>query len=177
MKKNGHMLKESGNQFTSMLCHNLFPCQLEFVPIDPASIQYYWIFISDNSLCILWLDVTPLLFLLFLYVYRVWCVNRYTRKQLPHRNGIFSSLGQHFPFIFNIFKKQHQQMDNFENANLSKTPHASNVVNAPVTVDMPEANSLDGTAEVSGSYSGKIPKLSDEEFCSSRFFHAYLISV
>ncbi|KAL8535783.1 hypothetical protein ACS0TY_011429 [Phlomoides rotata] len=96
----------------------------------------------------------------------------YTRQQLPHRNGIFSSLGQHFPFIFNIFKKQRQQMDNSENANLTKSPHASaNVVNPPVTGDMPEENFVNGTAEENGFYSGKIQKLSgnaDEEFFSSR---------
>lgn len=67
-------------------------------------------------------------------------------------------------------------MDNSENARLSKTSHASNVVNPPVTGDMPEENSFDGTAEENGFYSGKIQKLSgnaDEEFSSSRFLHAY----
>ncbi|KAI3453226.1 hypothetical protein Pfo_009889 [Paulownia fortunei] len=95
----------------------------------------------------------------------------YTRQQLAPRNGIFSSLGQHFPFIFNIFKKQHQQTINSEKAFLSQSPHVSDVINPPVIGDMPNANSLDGTTEDTGVFSGKIQPLMgdiDEEFCSLR---------
>ncbi|KAL3652886.1 hypothetical protein CASFOL_002567 [Castilleja foliolosa] len=61
----------------------------------------------------------------------------YSTQQLAPRKGIFSSLGQHFPFIFNIFKKQYQQTDNY-------------------------ASSLDGPTENTGVLSGEIPQPSDE---------------
>ncbi|KAK6146647.1 hypothetical protein DH2020_020516 [Rehmannia glutinosa] len=95
----------------------------------------------------------------------------YTTQQLAPRKGIFSSLGQHFPFIFNIFKKQHQQTNNSEKAFSIKSPHVSDVINPSVTGDMPNANSLDDIAEDTGFFSGKIPPLSsetDEELYSWR---------
>ncbi|GFP93967.1 protein accumulation and replication of chloroplasts 3 [Phtheirospermum japonicum] len=61
----------------------------------------------------------------------------YTTQQLAPRKGIFSTLGQHFPFIFNIFKKQYQQTDNY-------------------------ASSLGGPTENTGALSGKVPQPSDE---------------
>lgn len=50
------------------------------------------------------------------------------------------------------------------------------MINPPVIGDMRDANSLDGTTEDTGVFSGKTQKLSgdtDEEFSSLRFFHAY----
>ncbi|XP_012846164.1 PREDICTED: protein ACCUMULATION AND REPLICATION OF CHLOROPLASTS 3 isoform X2 [Erythranthe guttata] len=75
----------------------------------------------------------------------------YTRKQLAPRNGIFSSLGQRFPFIFNIFKKQHQKTNNSENAISSKDPRISDVINPP-------------GAEETGVFSGKIGDIDEELF-------------
>ncbi|KAG8382641.1 hypothetical protein BUALT_Bualt05G0098500 [Buddleja alternifolia] len=92
----------------------------------------------------------------------------YTRQQLAPRNGIFSSLGQHFPFIFNIFKKQHQQTANSEKVFLSNTPHVPYVTNSPAFGDMPDANALDDTTEGKGVPGSTQPLLddTDEEFCS-----------
>ena len=106
----------------------------------------------------------------------VQCVNRYTRKQLAPapRSGILSSLGQHFPSIFNIFKKQHQQLNNLEKVILSESPHVSNGIDLPGLKDTLEPNSLDSTSDDTVSISGKTLSLSDdegEEFRSSRFFH------
>lgn len=110
-----------------------------------------------------------------LYVCCAQCFNRYTRKQLAPapRSGILSSLGQHFPSIFNIFKKQHQQLNNLEKVILSKSPHASNEINSPGIKDTSETNSLGGTADDTVVISGKtLNPLGDaeEEFRSSRFF-------
>ncbi|KAL6579559.1 hypothetical protein OROMI_009775 [Orobanche minor] len=95
----------------------------------------------------------------------------YTTKQFAApRKGIFSSLGQHFPFIFNFFK-QIQQTDNSEKAFLFKSLDVSDVINLPVNGDMPKTNYLDGTIKDTGFLSGKIPPLSgeaDEEFFSLR---------
>ncbi|KAL1556488.1 protein ACCUMULATION AND REPLICATION OF CHLOROPLASTS 3-like isoform X1 [Salvia divinorum] len=100
----------------------------------------------------------------------------YTRKQLAPapRSGILSSLGQHFPSIFNIFKKQHQQLNNLEKVILSESPHVSNGINPPGLEDTLETNSLDCTADDTISISGKTPSPSDdvgEEFHSSRSDH------
>ncbi|KAK4423331.1 protein ACCUMULATION AND REPLICATION OF CHLOROPLASTS 3 [Sesamum alatum] len=93
----------------------------------------------------------------------------YTRQQLAPRSGIFSSLGQHFPFIFNLFKKQHQQSNNSEKAFLSKSSHVSDAINPPVNGDVPNTNPLAGTIEDTGVSPDKFQPLSgdsDEEFCS-----------
>ncbi|XP_042007967.1 protein ACCUMULATION AND REPLICATION OF CHLOROPLASTS 3-like isoform X2 [Salvia splendens] len=100
----------------------------------------------------------------------------YTRKQLAPapRSGILSSLGQHFPSIFNIFKKQHQQLNNLEKVILSESPHVSNGINLPGLKDTFETNSLDSTSDDTGSISGKTLSPSDdegEEFRSSRSDH------
>ncbi|XP_057777709.1 protein ACCUMULATION AND REPLICATION OF CHLOROPLASTS 3, chloroplastic isoform X2 [Salvia miltiorrhiza] len=101
----------------------------------------------------------------------------YTRKQLAPapRSGILSSLGQHFPSIFNIFKKQHQQLNNLEKVILSESPHVSNEINPPVIKDMSETNSLDGTADDTVVISGKTLNTfgdAEEEFPSSRSDHS-----
>ncbi|XP_047982282.1 protein ACCUMULATION AND REPLICATION OF CHLOROPLASTS 3, chloroplastic [Salvia hispanica] len=100
----------------------------------------------------------------------------YTRKQLAPapRSGILSSLGQHFPSIFNIFKKQHQQLNNLEKVILSESPHVSNGIDLPGLKDTLEPNSLDSTSDDTVSISGKTLSLSDdegEEFRSSRSDH------
>ncbi|KAH6792646.1 hypothetical protein C2S52_003123, partial [Perilla frutescens var. hirtella] len=100
----------------------------------------------------------------------------YTRKQLAPapRSGILSSLGHHFPFIFNIFKKQPQQLNNFEEVLLSEIPHVSNEINPPGIKDMPDTNYLDGTTDDMVIISGKTQKSSGdagEEFFSSRNDH------
>lgn len=85
-----------------------------------------------------------------------------------------SSLGQHFPSIFNIFKKQHQQLNNLEKVILTDSPHASNEINPPGTKDTSETNSLDGAADDTVVISEKTLNPSgdaEEEFRSSRFFH------
>ncbi|XP_042010956.1 protein ACCUMULATION AND REPLICATION OF CHLOROPLASTS 3-like isoform X2 [Salvia splendens] len=100
----------------------------------------------------------------------------YSRKQLAPapRSGILSSLGQHFPSIFNIFKKQHQQLNNLEKVILSESPHVSNGIDLPGLKDTLETNSLDSTSDDTVSISGKTLSPSDdegEEFRSSRSDH------
>ncbi|KAL0409070.1 UNVERIFIED_CONTAM: protein ACCUMULATION AND REPLICATION OF CHLOROPLASTS 3 [Sesamum radiatum] len=93
----------------------------------------------------------------------------YTRQQLAPRNGIFSSLGQHFPFIFNLFNKQHRRSNNSEKAFLSESLHVSDAINSPVNGDMLKTNPLAGTIEDTGVFSDKLQALSDdcdEEFSS-----------
>ncbi|KAL2541335.1 Protein ACCUMULATION AND REPLICATION OF CHLOROPLASTS 3 [Abeliophyllum distichum] len=70
----------------------------------------------------------------------------YSRQQLARKNGMFSNLAQHFPFIFNIFKKQYPQPFNTEH------PHSSEVTNSPDIGEMPDINSLDGKTEDAGIY-------------------------
>ncbi|KAL3824263.1 hypothetical protein ACJIZ3_020292 [Penstemon smallii] len=91
----------------------------------------------------------------------------YTTQKLAPRNGIFSSLGQRFPFIFNIFKKQDQQPINSQEAYLSESPSVSNMINSPSLDNIPDANHFNGTNE---NLNGRIQPLlgnTDEEFFSS----------
>ncbi|KAL0372803.1 UNVERIFIED_CONTAM: protein ACCUMULATION AND REPLICATION OF CHLOROPLASTS 3 [Sesamum calycinum] len=71
----------------------------------------------------------------------------YTRQQLAPKNGIFSSLGQHFPFIFNLFNKQHRRTNNSEKAFLSESLDVSDAINPPVNGDLPKTNPLAGIIE------------------------------
>lgn len=93
------------------------------------------------------------------------------------RSGILSSLGQHFPSIFNIFKKQHQQLNNLEKVILSESSHVSNGINLPGLKDALGTNSFDSTSDDTVSVSGKTLSPSDDEggeFRSSRFFHVVI---
>ncbi|PIN12681.1 hypothetical protein CDL12_14707 [Handroanthus impetiginosus] len=95
----------------------------------------------------------------------------YTRQQLAPRNGIFSSLGQHFPFFFNIFKKQPPQTNNSEKAFLSKSLQVPDGINRPVGGDTANVISLEDTPDDSGCISGEIQQQSsntDEELRSLR---------
>ncbi|KAL0326784.1 UNVERIFIED_CONTAM: protein ACCUMULATION AND REPLICATION OF CHLOROPLASTS 3 [Sesamum angustifolium] len=95
----------------------------------------------------------------------------YTRQQLAPKNGIFSSLGQHFPFIFNLFNKQHRRTNNSEKAFLSESLDVSDARNPPVNGDLPKTNPLAGIIEDTGVFSDNLQPLSDDsddEFCSIR---------
>ncbi|CAA0811547.1 Protein ACCUMULATION AND REPLICATION OF CHLOROPLASTS 3 [Striga hermonthica] len=95
----------------------------------------------------------------------------YTTQQLAPRKGILFSLGQHFPFIFNIFKKQHQRTVNSGKAFLFESPDVSDVI-SPVAGGLPIPESLvSSTFEGTNVSSGKIPQLlgeADGEFFSLR---------
>ncbi|KAL0296525.1 UNVERIFIED_CONTAM: protein ACCUMULATION AND REPLICATION OF CHLOROPLASTS 3 [Sesamum radiatum] len=93
----------------------------------------------------------------------------YTRQQLAPKNGIFSSLGQHFPFIFNLFNKQHRRTNNSEKAFLSESLDVPDAINPPVNGDLPKTNPLAGIIEDTGVFSDNLQPLlddSDDEFCS-----------
>ncbi|KAL2233224.1 UNVERIFIED_CONTAM: Protein ACCUMULATION AND REPLICATION OF CHLOROPLASTS 3 [Sesamum indicum] len=93
----------------------------------------------------------------------------FTRQQMAPRNGIFSSLGQHFPFIFNLFDKKHRRSNNSDKAFLSESLHVSDAINPPVNGDMLKTNPLAGTIEDTGVFMDKLQPLlddSDEEIYS-----------
>ncbi|GER47641.1 1-phosphatidylinositol-4-phosphate 5-kinase [Striga asiatica] len=86
----------------------------------------------------------------------------FTTQQLAPRKGIFSSLGQHFPFILNFFKKQHQRTVNSGKVSLFESPDVSDVI-SPVAGGLPIPKSLvSSTYEDTNDYSGEIPPLSGE---------------
>ncbi|XP_051144744.1 protein ACCUMULATION AND REPLICATION OF CHLOROPLASTS 3, chloroplastic isoform X2 [Andrographis paniculata] len=82
------------------------------------------------------------------------------------RNGILSSLGQHFPFIFNIFKKQ---MGNPEKALPYKSPQFTEGIYSPVMKNIPDANFTYGPSEDAEVFSDKIqqPSGNMDEECDS----------
>ncbi|CAI9774707.1 unnamed protein product [Fraxinus pennsylvanica] len=77
----------------------------------------------------------------------------YFRQQLARKNGIFFNLAQHFPFIFNIFKKQYPQPFSTER------PHSSEVTNSPGIGEMSDINSLNGKTEDADIYFKEIQTL------------------
>ncbi|XP_073144545.1 protein ACCUMULATION AND REPLICATION OF CHLOROPLASTS 3, chloroplastic isoform X2 [Henckelia pumila] len=88
------------------------------------------------------------------------------KQRLAPKKGIFSNLGRHFPFIFDIFKKKIQQSISPEEAYVSKNSDDSAVVNSSVIGDIFNANSSDSTPETDANFSENQPLFhnSDEEF-------------
>lgn len=95
---------------------------------------------------------------------------RETKQRLAPRKGIFSDLGRHFPFIFDIFKKKFQQSITTEEDHLSKNSDDSDRVNSSVR-DSFCVKSTDGTSETDANSSKNQPLFhnSDEELSFSRF--------
>uniref|UniRef100_A0A5B6YP81 Protein ACCUMULATION AND REPLICATION OF CHLOROPLASTS 3 n=2 Tax=Davidia involucrata TaxID=16924 RepID=A0A5B6YP81_DAVIN len=83
----------------------------------------------------------------------------YTGQQASQKSSIFSKLAQHFPFIFNLLRRNSLQSHDTRENYSPENPCISEVINSPDSGEMPDIIPVDGTTEGFGIYSAEIQTL------------------
>lgn len=81
------------------------------------------------------------------------------RHQASQESSIFTRLAQHFPFIFNLLRRQPSQYDDTQESYLPENLSVSEVTNSQDWCEVPNVIPVDGMAEGFGFYSAELQTL------------------
>ncbi|THG14353.1 hypothetical protein TEA_018907 [Camellia sinensis var. sinensis] len=81
------------------------------------------------------------------------------RYQASQESSIFTRLAQHFPFIFNLLRRQPSQYDDTQESYLPENLSVSEVTNSQDWCEVPNVIPADGMAEGFGFYSAELQTL------------------